>query len=149
MTNIQDQTEESVLGVTPGKASPLKYYALVACGLPKVRAKVIAGYSKSTSSYQIEASQQAHGALKTVERHRADLQAIPGLTLSDQAIRLLKVAEHKKTNNADKIKATREIVNVLGYESPKRIETQVKGLFLEFKDLGSADLAALMDEMGV
>ncbi len=132
-------------GSAPAKGDPVKYWQLVAMGIPAVHAKVQAGYSKNTSSTQIERSHKAQQAKETVEKQRLALQSIPGLSLTDQVFKYRKMADNTRNNTSDRLKALTRIDSLLNYDAPKTIEIDTRSLIMELTSVSTQELAMIAD----
>ena len=114
---------------TGREPDPAYFLRLIKRGVRKGEAKVLAGYSKATKTTSILNTKVAR-LMQTTEEQRQALQTRPGHTLTDNAERLVEIADNPKTKAKDRIAAVSKHANILGHEAPQKQQIEQRSLSL-------------------
>ena len=139
-------------------------------GISDKKAIIKAGYSPRTNAGKVKATLSYQSAIQSVDQQRRVIQQQVGKRFSDIVQRLddmstnsaykdfkSKARDAKGKEQADlldqahdeymppgeRVRATKEIISILGYNAPTDINISSQSLFMEFTGLSSDDLRAV------
>lgn len=128
------------------KPDAAKYLRLVARGIPKGKAKIIAGYSPTYATSSILNSKEAKQITQAIEVQRNQSANTPGTTLLDSVEFAQEIRDNPQVKDNIRLQANRQVIDINGYEAPKELHTKTQSISL---DMHTDDTDVLMSLVGM